>query len=134
MERLQVQKFQLRLNDKWEKNKETNHKPPNPLKQSSSHYEEVIYSIQKWLIDGDLDSKETKENQVYTYEIDPSPMLEHKQNGQRHVKEVLDTLNFPIRASSTQCWDYQCSPIFKIGQGTSEKQPMDLPKVSRFSA
>ena len=37
MERLQVQKFQLRLNDEWEENKETNHKPPDPLKQSSSH-------------------------------------------------------------------------------------------------
>lgn len=36
MERLQVQKIQLRLNDEWQKNKETNHKPPDPLKQSSS--------------------------------------------------------------------------------------------------
>ena len=62
MERLQVQKFQLRLNDEWEKNKETNHTSLDPLKQSSSHYEEVIYSIEKWLIDGDLDSKETEEN------------------------------------------------------------------------
>ena len=81
MERLQVQKFQLMLNDEWEEIKETNHKPPNPLKQSSSHYEEVIYSIEKWLIDGDLDNKETEGNQVYTYEIDPSPMSEQKQNG-----------------------------------------------------
>ena len=42
-----------------------------------------------------MDSKEIEENQVYTYEINPSPMLEHKQNGRRKVKEVLDTSNFP---------------------------------------
>jgi len=65
------------------------------LKQSSYHYEEVIYSIEKWLIDGDLDSKETKGNQAYTYEIDPSPISEQKQNGQRQIKEVFDTSNFP---------------------------------------
>lgn len=76
MERLQVQNFQLRTDYGWEKNKETNHKPPDPLNKSSSHYEEFIYSIEKWLIDGDLDSKETEGNQVYSYEIDPSPMSE----------------------------------------------------------
>jgi len=42
-----------------------------------------------------LDSKETEGNQVYTYEIDPSPMSEQKQNGQRQVKKVLFTSNFP---------------------------------------
>ena len=80
MERLQIKKFQHKLNDGWEKNKETNRKPPDPLKQSSSHYEEVIYSIEKWLIDGDLDSKEIEGNQVYNYDIDPSPMSEQKKN------------------------------------------------------
>ena len=132
------------------------------MKQSSYHYEEVIYSIEKWLIDGDLDSKETKGNQAYTYEIDPSPISEQKQNGQRQIKEVLDTSNFPsehlqdrakrstliISTSTSQSikkkrkkWKGfgkfdghvqhsvgidQSPQIFRIGQGTLEKKPMDL--------
>lgn len=76
MERLQVRKFQFRTDDEWEKNIETNYRPPNPLKQSSSYYEEVIYSIKKWLIEGDLDSKEKEGNRDNMYEIDPSPMSE----------------------------------------------------------
>ena len=76
MERSQIQKFQLRSDDEWEKNKETNHKPPNPLKQASSYYEGVISSIEKWLIEGDPDHKETEGNQVYTYEISYLQMLQ----------------------------------------------------------
>lgn len=54
-----------------------------------------MYSIEKWSIEGNLDNKETEGNQVYTYEIDPSPMLEQMQNGERQVTKVLDTSNFP---------------------------------------
>ena len=97
MVRSQVQKFQLRPAGEWEKNKETDHKPPDPLKQTSSYYEEFIPSIEKQVIDGDSNHKETEGNHVYTYEIGPSPMPEQMQNGERQVTEVLDTSNFPSK-------------------------------------
>ena len=46
---------------------------------------------ENWLIEGDLDKKETEGNQVNIYEIDPSPMSKQMQNGKRQVTKVLDT-------------------------------------------
>ena len=43
MERLQAHKFQLISDHEWEKNKETDHKPPNLLNRASSYYDEVIF-------------------------------------------------------------------------------------------
>ena len=175
MERLQIQKFQLRVDDEWERNKETNQKPPNPLNQGPSLYEEVMYSIEKWLIEGDLDKREINnkvdahtvnppviEDQVITHgtsEIDPSSLAGQMQNEERHVTHILHTSceSFEVESSTSSViqlamkkkrkkkkmrkrfdaldgreqLDFRIgkSPtVCRIGHGTSEKQPTDLPE------
>lgn len=113
---IQVQKLQHQTED--ERNKETSidHKPPYLLQQAPSYYE-VLCSIEKWLIEGDLDKMEINnqidahmvnpvviEDQVITHdtcETDPSFLAEQVQNEERHVMHILHT--------SSESFEAECS-------------------------
>lgn len=71
MEKIQVQKFQHRSEDERNKEMATDHKPPCMLHQDPPYYEEVICSIEKWLIEGDPNKMEIDKNRVDAYMVDP---------------------------------------------------------------
>lgn len=169
MEKIQIQGFQHGLEDERNRETSTDHKLLCLLQQAPSYYEEVICSIEKWLIEGDLDKREIDKNQVDAYVVDPPVITDQvHENKEAQVTEVLNIPNFPCERFLDQ--ERSCAPttsssishpneskcikrkrrrkrfdtsdsreqhnigissspsIRRIGYGTSEKQPIDLPK------
>lgn len=62
MEKIQTQEFQHWSEDERNKETPTDYKLPCLLQQAPSYYEEVICSIENWLIEGDLDKREIDKN------------------------------------------------------------------------
>lgn len=88
MEKSQVQELQLRPEDQ-------EHKPLSSLKQTSSYYDKVIDSIEKWLNEDNPGTKETDGNQTDACNIDSSSLTEQvHENKEEHVIKVLDIPNF----------------------------------------
>jgi len=127
---IQVQKPQHQSED--ERNEETSidHKPPYLLQQAPSYYEEVICSIEKWLIEGDSDKIEIDKNRVDThmvnppviedqvithdtYETDPSFLTEQMKNEGRHVTHILHT--------SFESFEIECSTSSVIHPATKKR-------------
>ena len=114
---IQVHKFQHQSEDERNKETSTDHKPPYLLQQAPSYYEEVICSIEKWLIEGDLDKGEINnqvdahtinlpviKDQVITHgtcEIDPSSLTGQMQNEERHATHILHTSSESGEAESS---------------------------------
>ena len=146
---IQLQKFQHRLEDERKKEMSTDQKHPYLLQQAPSYYEEVICSIEKWLIEGDPDKMEINKNQMqneerhvmhilhisfesFEAECSTSLVLQlatKKKRKRKIMKKWFDAsdgreqLDFRIGKSPTVC---------KIGHGTSEKQPIDLPESRKM--
>lgn len=80
MERSHIQNIQSRSE------LSTDHRPLSLLKQAPPYYEETISSIEKWLIEDDLDKRKTEGNQVNT-----SPLTEQMHNEERHVTHIFFT-------------------------------------------
>ena len=75
-------------------------KPPYLLQQAPSYYEEVIGSIEKWLIKGDPDKTENDKDQM--------------QNEERHVTHILHT--------SSKSFEAECSTSSVIQLATKKKR------------
>ena len=97
----------------------TNHRPPSLLKQAPSYYEETISSIEKWLIEGDLDKRKTKGNQVNT-----SPLTEQMQNEERHVTHILFT--------SFESSQAECSTSSTIQSSTKKSLKWKRKRISKW--
>ena len=141
----QVHKFQQRIKDERNQETSTDQEPSHLLQQAPSYYEEVIGSIERWLIEGDPDKIKNDKNQM--------------QDEERHVTHILHTSSnsFEIEGSTSSViqpatkkkrkrkrtrsrfdasddreqLDFRIgkSPIIcRIGHGTSDKQPTDLPE------
>jgi len=69
------------------------------LQPAPYYYEEVICSIEKWLIEGDPDKIENDKNQM--------------QNEERHVMHILHT--------SSESFEIECSTSLVIHPATKKK-------------
>ena len=133
--RIQVQKIQQWSDDK--RNQEPSHLP----QQVPSYYEEVI----RWIIEGDPDKLKNDKNQMqdtkglsmhilhtssdsFETESSRSSVIHPARKKKRKRKKIRrrfdasdgrEQLDFRIGKSPTIC---------KIGHGTSDKQPTDLPE------
>lgn len=138
----QVQKFQQQSEDEKNQGTSTGQKPSHLLQQVPSYYEEVISSIERWLIEGDLDRLKNDKDRMQDKErhithtscdsfetessrssvIQPTKKKKRKRKRMRRRFDASDgreQLDFRIGKSPTIC---------KIGHGTSDKQPTDLPE------
>jgi len=61
---IQVHKFQQQIKDERKQETSINQEPSHLLQQAPSYYEEVIGSIEKWLIEGDLDKIKNDKDQM----------------------------------------------------------------------
>ena len=84
---IQVHKFQQRIKD--ERNQETSidQEPSHLLQQAPSYYEEVIGSIERWLIEGDPDKIKNDKDQM--------------QDEERHLMHILHTSSDSFEAKSS---------------------------------
>ena len=112
------------------------------MQQVPSYYEEVIDSIERWLIEGDPDRLKNDKDQMQDKErhithtssdsfetessrssvIQPATKKKRKRKRMRRRFDASDgreQLDFRIGKSPTIC---------RIGHGTSDKQPTDLPE------
>ena len=62
--KIQVRKFQQLSEDKRNQGTSTDQEPSHSLQQAPSYYEEVISSIERWLIEGDLDRFKNDKDQM----------------------------------------------------------------------
>ena len=139
--RIQVQRFQ-QLEDERNQVTSIDQEPSHVLQQASSYYEEVIDSIERWLIEGDPDRLKNDKDQMRAKErhithtssdsfetessrssvSQPARRKKRKRKKMRRRFDASDDreqLDFRIGKSPTIC---------KIGHGTSDKQPTDLPE------
>ena len=137
--RIQVQKFQ-QLENERKQITSIDQEPSDLLQQDPSYYEEVISSVERWLIEDGLkndkdqmqdeerhsthilhtssDSFETESTRSSV--IQPARKKKRKRKKMRRRFDTSDgreQLDFRIGKSPTIC---------KIGHGTSDKQPTDL--------
>lgn len=143
--KIQVQKFQQWSDDKRNQGTSTDQEPSHLLQQAPSYYEEVIDSIERWLIEGDPDRLKNDKDQMQDKEkhsthilhtssdsfetessvssvIQPATKKKRKRKRMRRRFDTSDgreQLDFRIGKSPTMC---------KIGHGTSDKQPTNLPE------
>ena len=140
--KIQVQKFQQWSKDERNQGTSTDQEPSHLPQQASSYYEEVISSIERWLIEGDPDRLKNDKDQMWAKErhithtssdsfetessrssvIQPARKKKRKRKKIRRRFDSSDgreQLDFRIGKSPTIC---------KIGHGTSDKQPTDLPE------
>ena len=108
------------------------------MQQAPSYYEEVISSIERWLIEyglkNDKDQMRAKERHItrtssnsFETESSSSSVIHPARKKKRKRKKMRrfdasdgrELLDFRIGKSPTIC---------KIGHGTSDKQPTDLPE------
>ena len=80
----------------------SDHNPPYLLQRAPSYYEEVICSIEKWLIEGDPDKMEINKNQI--------------ENEERHVTHILHT--------SSESFEAECSTKKNASEREREKYLM----------
>ena len=142
--RMQVQRFQ-QLENERNQGTSTDQEPSHLLQQDSSYYWEVVDSIERWLIEGDPDRLKNDRDQMQDEErhsmhilhtssdsfetgstrssvIQPARKKKRKRKKMRRRFDASDgreQLDFRIGRSPTIC---------KIGHGTSDKQPTDLPE------
>lgn len=126
---MQVQKFQHQSEDERNKETSTDQKPPYLLQQAPSYYEEVICSIEKWLIEGDPDKIKIDKNQVDAHMVNPpviedqvithntcetdlSFLTEQMQNEERRVMHILHT--------SSESFEAECSTSSVIQPATKK--------------
>jgi len=143
--KIQVQKLQQWSEDKRDQGTSTDQEPSHLFQQVPSYYEEVIGSIERWLIEGDPDRLENDKDQMQDKErhithilhtssdsfeiessmssvIQPATKKKRKRKKMRRRFDESDgreQLDFRIGKSPTIC---------RIGHGTSDKQPIDLPE------
>ena len=143
--KIQVQRFQQLAEDKRNQQTSTDQESSHLLQQDSSYYWEVVDSIERWLIEGDPDRLKNDKDQIHDKErhsthilhtssdsfetessrssvIQPARKKKRKRKKIRRRFDASDgreQLDFRIGKSPTRC---------KIGHGTSDKQPTDLPE------
>jgi len=139
--RIQVQKFQ-QLEDERNQIASIDQEPSHLLQQTPSYYEEVISAVERWSIEGDPDRLKNDKDQMQdkerhithtssdSFETESSrssviPPARKKKRKRKKIRRRFDAsdgrelLDFRIGKSPTIC---------KIGHGTSDKQPTDLPE------
>ena len=84
--KIHVQKFQQWLEDERNRRTSTDQEPSHLLQQVPSYYEEVIGSIERWLIEGDPDRLKNDKDQM--------------QDKERHVTQILHTSNDSFETKS----------------------------------
>jgi len=86
--KIQVQKFQQWSDDKRNQGTSTDQEPSHLLQQVPSYYEEVIDSIERWLIEGDPDKLKNDKDQM--------------QDKERHVTHILHTSSDSFETESSR--------------------------------
>ena len=142
--KIQVQKFQQWSEDDRNQGTSTDQEPSHLSQQILSYYEEVIGSIERWLIEGDPDRLENDKDQIQDKEryithilhtssdsfetesstssvIHPAKKKRKRKRMRRRfdASDCREQLDFQIGKSPTIC---------RIAHGTSDKQSTNLPE------
>ena len=139
--KIQVQKLQQWSEDERNQGTSIDQEPSHLSQQVPSYYEEVIGSIERWLIEGDPDRFKNDKDQMqdkerhithnssdsFETESSRSSVIQPTRKKKRKRKKIRrfdesdgrEQLDLRIGKSPTIC---------KMGHGTSDKQPTDLPE------